>query len=61
MGGHLSWRSGLWMADRWGAVSPMSGGYDYVKDKQIYVLVNVPGYATFGTKAKGDLRHQRLQ
>jgi hypothetical protein len=49
MGGHLSWRSALWMGDRWGAVSPMSGSYDWVKDKQIYAMVNVPGYATFGT------------
>ena len=50
MGGHFAWRSGLWMGDRWGAVSPMSGSYDWVKDKQIYVMVDVPGYATFGTK-----------
>jgi hypothetical protein len=49
MGGHLSWRSGIYLGDRWGAVSPMSGGYDYVADKQIFPLVNVPGYATFGT------------
>ncbi len=50
MGGHLSWRSGLGLSDRWGAVSPMSGGYDYVVDKQVYRLVNVPGYATFGSQ-----------
>jgi len=50
MGGHLSWRSGIYLADRWGAVLPMSGGYDYVADKQVYPLVNVPGYATFGEK-----------
>lgn len=50
MGGHLSWRSGISMADRWGAVSPMSGGYDYVKDRQVYNLFNVPGYATWGVQ-----------
>ena len=50
MGGHLTCRSALYLGDRWGAVSPMSGSYDYVKNKQIYTLVNVPGYATFGTK-----------
>lgn len=50
MGGHLSWRSGIQLGDRWGAVAPMSGGYDYVADKQVYPLVNVPGYATFGAK-----------
>jgi poly(3-hydroxybutyrate) depolymerase len=49
MGGHLSWRSGMLLADRWGAVAPMSGGYDYVKDKQVWLLVNVPGFATWGT------------
>jgi hypothetical protein len=54
MGGHLSWRSGIYLGDRWGAVSPMSGGYDYVADKQIFPLVNVPGYATFGTN---DIYH----
>lgn len=48
MGGHLSWRSGIYLADRWGAVAPMSGGYDYVENKQVYPLVNVPGYATYG-------------
>ncbi len=50
MGGHLTWRSGIGLADRWGAVSPMSGGYDYVKDKQVYTLFNVPGYATYGKR-----------
>lgn len=48
MGGHLSWRSGIFMPDRWAAISPMSGGYDYVANGQIYNLWNVPGYATFG-------------
>ena len=50
MGGHLSWRSGIYLGDRWGAVAPMSGGYDYVDDKQVYTLVDVPGYTTFGAK-----------
>ena len=49
MGGHMTWRSAMTMADRWGAVSPMSGGYDYVKDRQVYACFNVPGYATWGT------------
>ncbi|MFN9971937.1 MAG: hypothetical protein ACK58T_18810, partial [Phycisphaerae bacterium] len=33
MGGHLTWRSSFWFTDRWAAVSPMSGGYDYVKSQ----------------------------
>lgn len=49
MGGHLAWRCGINFADRWGAVSPMSGGYDYVQDRQVENLINVPGYATWGT------------
>ncbi len=50
MGGHLSWRCGLFFADRWGAVGPMSGGYDFVESKAVYSLFNVPGYVTYGTK-----------
>jgi pimeloyl-ACP methyl ester carboxylesterase len=49
MGGHLAWRCGINFADRWGAISPMSGGYDYVQDRQVESLVNVPGYATWGS------------
>ena len=49
MGGHLSYRSGIFMPDRWGAVCPMSGGYDYVANGQALNLWNVPGYATYGT------------
>ena len=49
MGGHMSWRSAFQFGDRFGAVSPMSGGYDYVKSKDVTNLVNVPGYTTFGT------------
>jgi hypothetical protein len=48
MGGHLSWRSGIYLGDRWGAVAPMSGGYDYVETKEVYPLINVAGYATYG-------------
>lgn len=48
MGGHLTWRTAMAFADRFGAVSPMSGGYDYVKDKQVWACANVPGYATWG-------------
>ena len=49
MGGHLAWRCGINFADRWGAISPMSGGYDYVRDRQVESLANVPGYATWGS------------
>ncbi len=49
MGGHLAWRSAMNFADRWGAVSPMSGGYDFVADRSIENLANCPGYATWGT------------
>jgi dienelactone hydrolase len=49
MGGHLTWRSAFWFTDHWAAVSPMSGGYDYVKSQDVWNLVNVPGYTTFGT------------
>jgi hypothetical protein len=48
MGGHLTWRSGFWLSDRWGAIGPMSGGYDYVKSGEIQALYNLPGYGTFG-------------
>ena len=50
MGGHLTWRSALNFGDRWGAVSPMSGGYDFVGDRGIENLTNVPGYATWGRR-----------
>ena len=49
MGGHLAWRSAMNFADRFGAVSPMSGGYNFVADRSIENLVNCPGYATWGT------------
>lgn len=47
MGGHMTWRSALAMPDRWAAVSPMSGGYDFVARNQIANLYGVPGYATW--------------
>lgn len=50
MGGHLAWRCGIDFADRWGAVAPMSGGYDFVRDRQVESLANVPGYATWGSR-----------
>lgn len=56
MGGHLTWRSSFWFADRWAAVSPMSGGYDYVKSGDVWNLINVPGYTTFGTKEPYQIR-----
>jgi len=49
MGGHMTWRSTFQFPDRFAAVSPMSGGYDYVKSKDVTNLLNVPGYTTFGT------------
>lgn len=49
MGGHLSFRSALALPDRFGAVSPNSGGYDFVEKKSIGNLINVPGYAIWGT------------
>ncbi len=52
MGGHLSYRSAIYLPDRWGAVSPMSGGYDYVDEKltkAARAMVDVPGYATYGS------------
>lgn len=50
MGGHLSWRSAIYIGDWWGAVAPMSGGYDYVEKGLMSMLYNVPGYVTFGRR-----------
>ena len=58
MGGHLSHRSAIFLPDRWAAVSPMSGGYDYVNEKHpkaTRAMINVPGYATFGKKEPYDI------
>jgi hypothetical protein len=49
MGGHLSFRSAINLGDRFGAVAPMSGGYDYVKSGEVLALFNTPGYVTYGT------------
>ena len=49
MGGHLAFRSALNLPDRFGAVSPNSGGYDFVEKKSIGNLINVPGYAIWGS------------
>jgi hypothetical protein len=60
MGGHLTWRSGIYLGDRWGAISPMSGGYDYVADGQVENLFNVPGFATWGEHEPYDIeKHNR--
>jgi hypothetical protein len=60
MGGHLAWRCGIDFADRWGAVAPMSGGYDFVRDRQVEGLANVPGYATWGSREPyGLTEHNR--
>jgi hypothetical protein len=48
MGGHMAWRLGIFFGDRFGAVSPMSGGYDFVENGQVVSLFDVPGYATHG-------------
>ncbi|MBN1394950.1 MAG: hypothetical protein JW959_08000 [Pirellulales bacterium] len=58
MGGHLCHRSAIFLPDRWAAVSPMSGGYDYVDEKHpkaSRAMINVPGYATFGKKEPYDI------
>lgn len=49
MGGHLTYRAALTMADRFASVAPMSGGYDYVEKGSIQRLWNVPGIATWAT------------
>lgn len=50
MGGHLSYRSALSLPDRFGAVSPHSGGYDFVAKESIGNLINIPGYAIWGVR-----------
>ena len=50
MGGHMTYRAALTLPDRWGAVSPHSGGYDFVAKKSIENLRNVPGYAIWGRR-----------
>jgi hypothetical protein len=50
MGGHLTYRAALSLPDRWGAVSPHSGGYNFVEKGSICNLHNVPGYAVWGVR-----------
>jgi len=50
MGGHMAFRAALTIGDRFAAVSPQSGGYDYVEKGSIGNLVNVPGYVTWGKR-----------
>ena len=50
MGGHLAYRSALTLPDWWGAVSPHSGGYDFVQKNSIKNLFNVPGYSVWGVR-----------
>jgi pimeloyl-ACP methyl ester carboxylesterase len=61
MGGHLSWRSAIYLGDRWGAVAPMSGGYDYVETQEVFPLVNIPGYATFGRQEPYNINKFNLK
>lgn len=49
MGGHLSYRAGLLFPDAFGAVSPHSGGYNFVEKGSIGNLLNVPGMSVFGS------------
>ncbi|NNE90898.1 MAG: hypothetical protein HKN23_04565 [Verrucomicrobiales bacterium] len=48
MGGHMAFRAALILPDRWGAVSPHSGGYNFVEKGNIANLFAVPGYAVWG-------------
>lgn len=50
MGGHMAFRAALTLGDRFGAVSPHSGGYDFAEKGSISNLVNVPGYVTWGKR-----------
>lgn len=50
MGGHMSYRAALSLPDRFAAVSPQSGGYDYVEKGVIGNFLNIPGYVTWGKR-----------
>lgn len=50
MGGHMTFRAALSLGDRFAAVSPHSGGYDFVEPETIANLFTVPGYVTWGAK-----------
>ena len=56
MGGHLSYRAALTLSDRFGAVSPHSGGYDFVEKGSIGNLLSVPGYAVWGSREPYGIR-----
>ncbi len=48
MGGHLAYRMALWFSDRFGALSPHSGGYDYESQDIIVNLLSANAYSVFG-------------
>ncbi len=50
MGGHMAFRTALTLGDRFAAVSPQSGGYDFVAKRAIGNLLSVPGYVTWGKR-----------
>ncbi|MFT6830069.1 MAG: pimeloyl-ACP methyl ester carboxylesterase [Planctomycetota bacterium] len=50
MGGHLAYRMALLFPDTFGAVSPHSGGYNFVEKGSIALLKNVPGRSIFGKR-----------
>lgn len=50
MGGHMAFRTALTLGDRFAAVSPQSGGYDFVEKRSIANLLTVPGYVTWGKR-----------
>lgn len=60
MGGHLAFRSALTLPDWWGAVSPHSGGYDFVEKGSIGNLLNVPGYAIWGAREPYGIREDNV-
>ena len=41
MGGHMSWRCGIAFPDRFAAIGPQSGGYDYVANQQVFRLFKI--------------------
>lgn len=51
MGGHMSWRTAMVFADRFGAASPQSGGYDvWATTDALANAYTLPGYTTYGTE-----------